>query len=155
MLKAQEEVVPKPKRAYIMQGASGSGKSTIANILHERALADGYTSKIHNTDSFFYDDMGNYNFDPSKLGEYHKKNYDSFIQSLLDGVDNVFVDNTNILAEHARPYLDAAKEHGYDPRVIRVDGFLDDILGKNVHDTPPENVKRMHSNMQDIIRTKK
>lgn len=67
------------KIVYIMRGASGSGKSTVAR---EVANPDGI---IHSTDSKFYDEKGNYNFDPKKLPEYHDSNFTDFCKKFRRG----------------------------------------------------------------------
>lgn len=48
---------------YIIRGLPGTGKSTLGET-----LAPGH---FFAADDYFYDDQGNYNFDPTKLGEAH------------------------------------------------------------------------------------
>ncbi len=67
------------KIVYILRGVPGSGKSTRA------ALFAGTSGIIHSTDSYFYKN-GEYLYDPSKLGEYHDKNYEAFCISLSKGI---------------------------------------------------------------------
>lgn len=61
------------KIVFIMRGVSGSGKSTIAK---ELAYPEGV---IHSTDDYFYNEAGEYKFDPTKLSEYHEKNFQAFL----------------------------------------------------------------------------
>lgn len=95
------------KVAYIMRGVPGSGKSTLA-----KHLANGSDGAIHSTDDFFYVD-GEYRFDPSKLREYHDRNYEAFCRSLNDGVPVVICDNTNTRRLHFERYVEAAYHAGY------------------------------------------
>ena len=55
------------KRLIIMQGHSGSGKSTFIKEIARLGIHEGIAIS---TDKYFYDDEGNYNFDENKLDEY-------------------------------------------------------------------------------------
>ena len=54
-----------------------------------------------------------YIFDISKLYEYHKKNEQSFEQSLKDKKTVVICDNTNLLPWQAEFYSDSDRKFGY------------------------------------------
>jgi predicted kinase len=99
------------KKVYILRGVSGSGKSTYVKKLPKYKV-------VHSTDNFFYKN-GKYKFDFKKLGYFHKKNLENFEKSLKEKKTIIVVDNTNLLAKEAKPYIKKAKEHGY--RVILVD----------------------------------
>ncbi len=91
---------------YIMRGPSGSGKSTVADKLK------GEKGVIHSTDNYFVVD-GKYQFDFTKLQEYHARNLNAFCESLEKGVEVVICDNTNIKREHYQPYVNASRRAGY------------------------------------------
>jgi predicted kinase len=116
-------------RVYILRGVSGSGKSTFAKTLPKNKV-------IHSTDSYFYKG-GKYRFDFKKLNFFHKKNFEAFKRSLGKKRRVVVVDNTNLLFEHIKPYIDEAKKYGY--KVILVD-FLpkgrEFHYKRNIHNVP-------------------
>ena len=65
-------------KVLILSGPSGCGKTTW--------VSDNVpTAEVVSTDSFFYDITGAYNFDPSKLGEYHSNCLLVFINNLRCG----------------------------------------------------------------------
>jgi tRNA uridine 5-carbamoylmethylation protein Kti12 len=107
------------KRLILMQGCSGSGKSTIAELIKAGYLAQGATVEIHSTDNYFMSD-GKYKFNPKLLGVNHGKNQQAVVTSMDNKVDVVIVDNTNTKKAHVKPYIDSAAEHKYDVQVVRV-----------------------------------
>ncbi len=122
------------KKVYILRGVSGSGKSTFIKKLPKNRV-------VHSTDSFFYKN-GKYMFDLKKLGRYHKKNLENFEKSLKKNKRIIVVDNTNLLAKEAKPYIKKAKEHGY--KVILVDFKPKGALWhykRNTHNVPLKTIK--------------
>jgi predicted kinase len=109
------------KTLYLMQGVSGSGKSTIANMILEFCeYNNNIKCEIASTDDLWYDEFGKYHFDASRLGEMHSKNQ-NYVKSLMQkNIENVIVDNTNMTNKEAKPYLMLAKEFGYIVQVITV-----------------------------------
>ena len=125
------------KIVFIMRGVPGSGKSTIAK---EIAHPDGV---IHSTDSYF-EENGEYTFDPSKLGENHEKNFQSFQKSLSGEKPIVVVDNTNIKRSHFEKYIDAAKEKGYLVHEVAVPTpNPKEAAERNLHGVSQDVIKRM------------
>jgi predicted kinase len=99
------------KRVYILRGVSGSGKSTFIKKLPKNRV-------VHSTDKFFYKG-GKYRFDLKKLPLFHEKNFKEYQKSLKKGKRVVVVDNTNLLCEHVKPYIDEARKYGY--KIVLVD----------------------------------
>ncbi len=128
------------KIMIIMQGPPGGGKSTAA-----KTLAPFYNNAvICSTDDFFYKSSksGEYEYVPSRIGEAHEWNRKR-VKWFISLERNVIVDNTNIRAWEARPYVEMAVEAGYDVRFARYDGKY-----PNVHGVPEEVVQRMRANME-------
>jgi predicted kinase len=99
------------KKAFIMRGLPGSGKSTKA-----RELA-GSEGVIHSTDDFFMVD-GEYRFVPADIKANHDRNFIAFCMSLEKGIPIVICDNTNSKHwEYAR-YEEAAKKAGYEVEIV-------------------------------------
>jgi hypothetical protein len=58
---------------------------------------------------------------------------------------NVIIDNTNIKAFEAKPYVVVAHELGLDIRFVRVSGDF-----QNTHGVPIEKVKLMKEQLEDL-----
>lgn len=125
------------KIAYIMRGVPGSGKSTKA-----AALA-GPTGVIHSTDAYFMIN-GHYEYDPTRLREYHNRNKTAFEKSLRAGVEVVICDNTNVLVEHMTPYIELARRYGYVVCVVELPHPDPAIAAqRNLHGASEEVIRRM------------
>lgn len=122
----------------ILQGESGSGKSTLAREISAKTGAI-----ICSTDDFFCQN-GIYNFVGEKLAEYHKKNQDKALALLQDG-KSVIIDNTNVNAWQARPYVEFAYMLGIEVQFIRATGNY-----MNVHGVPSHVVERMKSSLEPL-----
>ena len=94
------------KTLVIMRGLPGSGKSTKAKSLGEGGA-------VFAADDFFMRG-GKYVYDPRLSGHAHLWNQGRVKAAMRMGVSPIVVDNTNVKAEHAKPYVDAAKENGYE-----------------------------------------
>ena len=110
------------KRLIIMQGVSGSGKSTFVN--ERKHLTDIVLS----TDNYFFDDEGNYKFDESKLEQYHMKTFQACINAMQNATRNnerdctIWLDNTNCKTDDVKPYLHFAKFNKFEVVYIRMNG---------------------------------
>jgi NEDD4-binding protein 2 len=122
----------------VMQGASGSGKTTLA-----KHIASVIDAEVYSTDDFFMVD-GQYKFDPTKLAVYHKLNQDRAIAAMENGA-NVVIDNTNIQAWQARPYVAYAVEHGITVKFVRATGDF-----QNLHGVPAEKVEKMRASLEPL-----
>jgi len=103
---------PEKKTLVLMRGVSGSGKTTVAaRIAKERG------GVVFSTDDFF-DKDGQYEFDPRMLPQNHAKNQSSAEEAMRNGVSPIVIDNTNIQAWEMKPYVNAAKRHGYEVKIV-------------------------------------
>lgn len=103
-------------KVIVMQGTSGSGKSTYAK---KKANQPGLNSIIVSADDFFVTPTG-YVFDASKLGVAHAMCFGDFIHELRTGTELVIVDNTNSTAVEIAPYMLGASAFGYEAKIVRV-----------------------------------
>ncbi len=128
----------------IMQGPSGSGKTTLANLFQEGFIPYG-TAMICSTDKFFQDyETGKYEFKLEKLTENHQQNQKMARYVLEKGITAI-IDNTNIRAWEARPYVEMAVALGVPVVFIRCEGKFD-----NSHGVPDEKVLQMRANMEEL-----
>lgn len=125
------------RKAYIMRGVSGSGKSTKAKELA------GSIGKIHSTDEYFMKD-GVYKFDPRFLGPNHKRNLAAFKDSLNRNVPIVVCDNTNSRHWEYKEYIEAAQNHGYEVEIVQMP-HPDPVVAakRNLHKVPETTIRRL------------
>ena len=134
------------KTLIIIRGISGSGKSTLANDL-------GKDGVVFSTDDYWYDDKGNYNFDPKKLPIAHKWNQDRTEEALKQGISPVVVDNTHIKLWEARRSVELAQQYGYEVKFAKPDWNtelyndgkwnFDFLKGRNIHNVPDQKLQKM------------
>eukprot|EP00931_Biecheleriopsis_adriatica_P114987 TRINITY_DN90845_c0_g1_i1.p1 TRINITY_DN90845_c0_g1~~TRINITY_DN90845_c0_g1_i1.p1 ORF type:complete len:541 (+),score=125.84 TRINITY_DN90845_c0_g1_i1:68-1690(+) len=132
--------VSKPLRKvlYIMRGAPGCGKSTVARqLLAQHLAAQGLQwdhaasgaafspvcrAFVFSTDDYFTevheDGSAEYIFDPRRLSELHKANQARCQDAMRLGRTPIFVDNTNIQLWEMAAYLKIGEKHGYSTMVI-------------------------------------
>lgn len=127
--------------AIILSGWSGSGKSTLAKKIAKVYINKGHTVEICSTDDYFAVG-GVYQFDPTKLGLFHRLNLERYTKALKAG-KSVIVDNTNTRCYEAKPYVKVAVGLGIPIYFYRAVGTF-----KNTHDVPDHKVKEMKNRME-------
>lgn len=116
---------------YLLRGLPGAGKSTFAKRL------DG---QHYESDMYFYDTDGNYNFDASKLYNAHKWCENNVNHIMSFGKKDMIVSNTFTTEKELKPYLEMAKEHNY--RVVSL--VIENRHGNNsIHNVPDETMDKM------------
>jgi uridine kinase len=130
------------KTVIIVRGVSGAGKTTFTNTIAEPKV-------VCTADDYFEQD-GQYNFNPTKLGEAHKQSMNKFTQALLNpAVKNIVIANTNTKPSDYKYYVDKANEVG--AKVIYV------VLEKrhdnpNVHNVGEDILKRQEDNLRKDLK---
>lgn len=131
------------KLVVIPIGLPGSGKSTFVNLF--RDSVEGHV-EIHSTDNFFIEE-GQYKFDPTKLGRYHRQNLENFKNSLKKNVPVIIVDNTNLRGRDRNKYASLAEDSGYEVRMVVIGEFTDAAAkiyaNRNTHGVPLDTIMRM------------
>lgn len=122
----------------IMQGPSGSGKTTFA----ER-ISSSLQALVYSTDDYHETESG-YLFQPKRLTEFHLANQKRVHEALVKGY-SVIVDNTNIHAWEARPYVESAVELGVPVVFVRCEGRY-----PNNHGVPPQVVEVMWRELEEL-----
>jgi len=128
-------------KVIIMQGASGSGKSTYVKNNHLKAL-------LCSADHFFIDD-GEYKFDPELLGAAHKTCMYKFIQACQSEEQVIVVDNTNTTRVELAPYVSVATAFGAEGEIIRCEAPADVCASRSTHGVSAKACEAMVKRIQD------
>ena len=115
---------------YLIRGIPGSGKSTLAKKL---------CTHVIEADDYFYDDDGNYHFDPDNLQEAHKDCFKRACE-LIDKGEPLAVSNTSVREWEFKKYLDYAANSKYVVHSIIVENRH---KGNSTHGVPPHKIKQM------------
>lgn len=134
-------------KVVIMQGVSGSGKSTIA----EQLMVACYDARCVSADLYFMQD-GEYKFDQSLLGEAHKTCLRNFLETVTADPSELpellIVDNTNTQLWEMAPYIHAAAAYGHEVEVIRCVCPVEKAAGRNLHGVPEKAVQGMADRLE-------
>ena len=130
------------KYLFLITGAAGAGKSTLAQKIQDNAngLIEPI-SEICEADEFWYIlGKGKYAFNPKLLWKAHKWCQDNAKEVMEEGA-NLIVSNTNIKPSDRRPYFDMAREYGYKVVFIHLTTQF-----QNQHGVPEKSVEHMRNN---------
>ncbi len=125
------------KQITLVRGVSGSGKSTVANLI------SGY---VVSADDYFMVD-GIYKFDPSQLKSAHQY-CQSLVETHMERGVNVVVANTFTRKWEMDAYFSLADKYGYMIHTIIVENRHG---GKNIHDVPPEAINNMKERFEVVL----
>ncbi len=152
------------KRAIMMRGIPGSGKSSTANwVARQTAGANaiewledsvryfGLTQDkataivaIHSTDQYYIGEDGSYNWNASKVSLNHNRNYKAFKDSIEQGIPLVIVDNTNTTKSEYEKYLKFAQTFDYwVSMMVMAHPTVGEAVERNVHNVPADVIKKM------------
>ncbi|KAL4002417.1 AAA domain family protein [Acanthocheilonema viteae] len=125
----------------IMRGIPGSGKSYLASD-----LVSGTDGAVFNTDKYFMQN-GVYRFDPTKLDEYHQRNWKAARNAILQGIKPIIIDNTNILVTHMKPYINLALKNLYEIYFVEPETEwkknAKECARRNAHSVPEDKIAHM------------
>jgi predicted kinase len=120
----------------LLRGLPGSGKSALA-----RVLSDDFNHPVYSIDSFFTDPVtGKYSFDYLKNHVAYRHCEQQAGQSMEQGAEKIFVDNTFTLEWEIEPYFKLAARHNYRVFVVTVENRHG---GKNCHGISDDQLKKM------------
>jgi predicted kinase len=134
------------KILYLMRGLPGSGKSTTAKHLAE-SICNGEAC-ILSTDEYFTIG-GVYEFRACYLRMAHAWNERRAEACVEKGISPIIIDNTNVCAWEAKPYVSMALEYGYDVQVLEPDTpwwksrDIKEMAKRNTHGVSASQIKRM------------
>ena len=124
------------KELMLLRGLPGAGKSTLAESLE--------SVFCYETDKYFENEDGEYNFDPTKLKQAHQWCQDR-VEKVMNAPNGfppprIVVSNTFTQEWEMQPYYDLAEKYGYMVYSIIVENRHDN---KSVHNVPEETVNNM------------
>ena len=130
----------KGDKGIVLQGVSGSGKSTYARkLVVDHPATDWKGTVIISADDYFTSDSGDYRFDPSKLSAAHNYCMRTFL-AYLDAETTyslIIIDNTSTTAVEIAPYMAVALAYGYEAEVHRLAyPGVETAFNRNVHNVP-------------------
>ena len=129
------------RSVILLRGVSGAGKSTVAKLFAE--------PKVVCTADDYFEKGGEYDFDPSKLGQAHTECQNKFECALQDpNVKNIIVANTNVKPSDYKYYVDVAAKHGVKVISLVIENRHG---GKNVHGVPDFVLDRQRNSLQNDL----
>ncbi len=134
----------------LVRGLSASGKTTFADIICGESENRVSICK----DDFFYDESGNYTFDPEQLKAAHEWCRQETETCLSQGFGVVVVHNTFTRRWEVEPYLEIAARHKYRVIVTSLyDSGLTDIAlsTRSDHGVDTRNVRQQRRRWENDI----
>jgi len=128
-------------KCYILQGISGSGKSTFIEARFPDSL-------VYSADHFFTRD-GEYLFDQAKLKDAHAWCFRRFMAACRNGDNPIVVDNTNTSVWEIAPYYRVAEVLGYEATILRLVCSPTVAFARNAHAVPLDVINHQHNRMID------
>lgn len=132
----------------IMQGVSGSGKSTYAKT----SIAGLAESHIVSADDYFLKG-GVYRFAASRLDDAHAQCFRDALRYLATPNTRVIVDNTNTSLLEIAPYIMAAKSYGASIAIFSMACDLHVAHKRCVHSVPFATIEQQASRIAESLRT--
>lgn len=133
----------------VLQGVSGSGKSTYAKWREKQRHEAAEFCTIVSADEFFMKD-GVYQFDATKLPQAHAQCLRRFVEIVSRSTDRetlLIVDNTNTSVAEIAPYMALAAAYGHEAVILRFDVDPRKAAARNTHGVPAPGVDAQYTRM--------
>lgn len=151
----RESVDTSQKILVLMQGISGSGKTTEAQKLVRHCKQEGIPCVYASAD-VLRTSRGKYTFNAEENAKLHRKVQGLAASAMRHGVSFVIVDNTNIKRKDVKPYLDLAEKYDYDVHVNRIDTDIETAKKRNAarpedRRIPDEVIDKQAREMENLV----
>ena len=133
------------KIAIILRGVPGAGKSTFTKMLKEMSPRIA----IHAIDDLHKDSEDNFVWNEPKAKAFYMLNLANFVRSCSEGRPIVVCDCINIRISDFEPYLEAAREFGYNVYVVTPDmppAIIAEV--RNSHGVSKHQIEEMKKNWE-------
>ena len=127
---------------FLLRGAPGSGKYSLARAMIQAGLADNMTE----ADDYYTTPEG-YKWAPEKIGAAHAACRE-WVEFWMAHKERIIVSNTSTTKKHLKPYYDLAKKHGYMVQEIICRYPIFD----NVHGVPEMKVREYAQQLENSLR---
>lgn len=135
------------KTVWILRGCSGAGKDYVSSKLFKKFSG---STIIVSADNYFVDNLGNYNFDSSKLTDAHNHCRKMFAMALDDPiVTDIIVNNTNTQEKEWEFYLSLANNYNCDVIFLVVEKRHD---GMNSHQVLGDVIDRHEQRIKESLK---
>lgn len=133
----------------VMRGVPGAGKSwkmeqCVSSIIERDKDKITHAIKVCSADLFWGPD---YKFDPKWLGHAHDWCFSSFVEGVFHKDEYIFLDNTNVVLDHFKKYIEFAVKNGYQFTMIEPDTEwkydAEKCFQENSHNVPLKTIERM------------
>jgi tRNA uridine 5-carbamoylmethylation protein Kti12 len=131
----------KSHKVIILAGIPGSGKSTYIEGLM-KTFSEDISVSIVSADHYFIK-YGTYKYVAHDIPHAHKQCQNRFSDALDMDVDVIFVDNTNILSKHRKPYVQEALDCGYEVEIHALPADVEASASRNIHGVDLDVCQRM------------
>ncbi|KAM7394241.1 hypothetical protein PAMP_021054 [Pampus punctatissimus] len=138
------------KVLVLIRGAPGCGKSTLARALRDHNPG----GVVLSTDDYFVH-RGQYQFDPTALGEAHEWNHKRAKEAFERGSNPIIIDNTNMQGWEMKPYVAQALKHEYKVLFREPDTWWKnkprELERRTTHNVPVERIRRMLNGYERFV----
>ncbi|KAM7419217.1 hypothetical protein PAMA_016367 [Pampus argenteus] len=138
------------KVLVLIRGAPGCGKSTLARALRDHNPG----GVVLSTDDYFVH-HGQYQFDPTALGEAHEWNHKRAKEAFERGSNPIIIDNTNMQGWEMKPYVAQALKHEYKVLFREPDTWWKnkprELERRTTHNVPVERIRRMLNGYERFV----
>jgi len=137
------------RRLYLIGGLPGTGKTSLATMICQWFNAQKPSTAVHfENDQYFMDEAGNYKWFPEGMPKAWLECQELTEENMKRGTPVVVVSNTFTQLREREPYLEMARNHGYDVTWIPMTSpFLsvEELTERSLHGVPVETVARMQA----------
>jgi len=131
------------KQIIVLRSVSGAGKTTFTELFDPRIT-------IICCADFYFEQDGNYNFDPSKLGLAHAKCREDFDAALVNpDITNIIIANTNVKPSNYAYYVEQGEKIGARITYVVLEKRHN---GVNTHLVPPHVLERQANSLKQDIK---